>query len=87
MLYKDLFLFHFFKFLSQFNFRLVFFDVLAEPEEFVSSVKHRLLLFPGGGGWMSGRVATFSPWREQAAAWGGGVGGQDFTIITPSQPL
>lgn len=31
--------------------------------------------FRGGGGGMSGRVATFSPWREQAAAWGG-VGGR-----------
>lgn len=51
MLYKDLFFYFIFLNSSpQYNFPLVFFDVLAEPEEFVSSVKHHLLLFPGAGG-------------------------------------
>lgn len=76
MLYKDLFLFHFFQFLSQFNFRLVFFDVLAEPEEFVSSVKHHLLLFPGGRGRdvRPGRDLFPLAWAGSSKEWGG-VGG------------
>lgn len=44
--------------------------------------------FRGGGGGMSGRVATFSPWREQAAAWGGvGWGGWGGAGLHNNNPL